>query len=60
MVTRKRCERRVDTHGGCTLAAVLRHRQDRLAQRFVGITECLLHALALFLGVLRHTLVRDL
>ena len=60
MVTRKRCKRCVNTHGGCTLATVFRHRQDRLAQRFVGITECLLHALALFLGILRHTLVRNL
>ena len=51
---------RIHTHGCDSFAAVLCHRQNALLHFIVGVAKSLLHPLALFVGVFRYTIVRDM
>ena len=50
----------IHTHGCDGFAAVLCHRQNALLHFIVGVAKSLLHPLALFVGVFRNTIVRDM
>ena len=49
----------IHTHGCDGFTAVLCHRQNALLHFIIGVAKSLLHPLALFVGVFRDTLVRD-
>ena len=51
---------RIHTHGCDGFAAVLCHRQNALLHFIIGVAKSLLHPLALFVGVFRNTIVRDM
>ena len=50
----------IHTHGCDGFAAVLCHRQNALLHFIIGVAKSLLHPLALFVGVFRNTIVRDM
>ena len=54
---RQRC---VDTHGSDTLGSVGRHIQDRCTVFLIGVAKSLHQALAFFISIGRHALVRNL
>ena len=53
-------KRRIHAHGCDGFAAILCHRQDALLHFIIGVAKSLLHPLALFVGVFRYTIVRDM
>ena len=53
-------QRGIHAHGCDGFAAILCHRQYALLHFIIGVAKSLLHPLALFVGVFRYTIVRDM
>ena len=53
-------QRGIHTHGRDGFAAVLCHRQNALLHFIIGVAKSLLHPLALFVGVFRNAIIRDM